>query len=191
MNENERYIKEIRSRLSDYRFNHSLNVADTARALAEKYGADPEKAYTAGILHDILKDMPKDELFEYTLKCFPCMTQLERVTPKLWHAMAGSEFIRRELAVVDSEIISAVRRHTTGCAGMSTLEKVLFIADFISADREYDGVERMREKAKISLETAMEEGLQFTVCELCGKLSPVHPDTLEAYNEIVLKGKVL
>lgn len=68
---------------------------------------------------------------------------------------------------------------------MSLLEKVIFIADFISAERDYDGVEVMREKAKRSLDEAIVEGLSFTIKDLINGEKIVHPDTLDAYNDAV------
>ena len=178
---NEEFINEIRKQLGDYRFIHSLNVAKTAVELARRYGTDEKKAYTAGVLHDVLKDKSPEELLSY-------LTEVERSNHKLYHAIAGAVYVEKELGVTDRDIIDAIRYHTTGRKGMSLLEKVIYIADFISEDRNYNGVERMREKAKISLETAMEEGLQFSIAELAEKLLPIHPDSIDAYNEIVMKG---
>ncbi len=103
--------------------------------------------------------------------------------------MAGAVYVKNELGINDEEIINAIRYHTTGRKNMSLLEKVIYIADFISDDRNYNGVERMREKAAVSLESAMEEGLQFSIAELTEKLLPIHPDSIDAYNEIVMKGQ--
>lgn len=192
MKDDNYYIEAIRSRLSDYRFEHSINVAACAKKLAEHYGfsaRDAAKLYTAGILHDILKDTPKPELKEYMKLYFPEATELELRTRKLWHAMAGSEFIRRELGVDDPDIISAVRWHTTGRAGMTPFDSILFIADFISDDRDYPGVETMREYAFSDFTAAVTEGLRFTIEDLAKRCKPVHPDTVAYYNEILLEGK--
>lgn len=183
------YIDILRERLSESRLNHSLEVAKSAKYLAQKYGGDSEKMYFAGLLHDILKEADKDEMFRYAEKYGMSFSPIERNTKKLWHAMVGAEYIKHELNITDKEIITAVRYHTTARAGMSLHEKILFIADFISADRDYDGVERMREKAKISLESAMLEGLAFTIAELAEKEKPLHPDSVDAYNEIILNYK--
>ena len=183
---NEEFINEIRKQLGDYRFIHSLNVAKTAVELARRYGADEKKAYTAGILHDVLKDKKPEELLDLIDNRYKIpLNDVERSNHKLYHAIAGAEYVKNELGVNDEEIINAIRYHTTGRKNMSLLEKVIYIADFISEDRTYDGVERMREKAKISLETAMEEGLQFSIIELSEKLLPIHPDSIDAYNQIV------
>ena len=186
---NAEFLEEIKKRLNPDRLYHSLNVADEAKKLAKHYGADEQKAFTAGLLHDILKNTPDSELLQYFERNGIMLTETERASRKTWHAMAGADFLRRELHVTDEDILSAVRWHTTGRAGMTLLDKVLFVADFISADRDYPGVERMREKAYVSLEDAMLEGLQFTINELVEKAWPVHEDSIRAYNELVINRK--
>lgn len=186
---NAEFLKEIKKRLNPDRLYHSLNVADEAKKLAKHYGADEQKAFTAGLLHDILKNTPDSELLQYFERNGIMLTETERASRKTWHAMAGADFLRRELHVTDEDILSAVRWHTTGRAGMTLLDKVLFVADFISADRDYPGVERMREKAYVSLEDAMLEGLQFTINELVENAWPVHEDSIRAYNELVINRK--
>lgn len=186
---NAEFLEEIKKRLNPDRLYHSLNVADEAKKLAKHYGADEQKAFTAGLLHDILKNTPDRELLQYFERNGIMLTETERASRKTWHAMAGADFLRRELHVTDEDILSAVRWHTTGRAGMTLLDKVLFVADFISADRDYPGVERMREKAYVSLEDAMLEGLQFTINELVENAWPVHEDSIRAYNELVINRK--
>lgn len=186
---NAEFLEEIKKRLNPDRLYHSLNVADEAKKLAKHYGADEQKAFTAGLLHDILKNTPDSELLQYFERNGIMLTETERASRKTWHAMAGTDFLRRELHVTDEDILSAVRWHTTGRTGMTLLDKVLFIADFISADRDYPGVERMREKAYVSLEDAMLEGLQFTINELVENAWPVHEDSIRAYNELVINRK--
>lgn len=180
----------IRARLTPQRFEHSLCVAKSAKELAEKYGADPKKAYTAGLLHDCCKDMPHTEQLKYLLSNGVVPTDCEINSPKLYHAMCGAVFIKKELGVTDDDIIEAVRCHTTGKKGMSLLEKVLFIADFISADRTYPGVDIMRKKAAVSLDEAIIEGIGFTIKELVEANRPVHTYTVEAFNEAVMSTKV-
>lgn len=186
---NAEFLEEIKKRLNPDRLYHSLNVADEAKKLAKHYGADEQKAFTTGLLHDILKNTPDSELLQYFERNGIMLTETERASRKTWHAMAGADFLRRELHVTDEDILSAVRWHTTGRAGMTLLDKVLFVADFISADRDYPGVERMREKAYVSLEDAMLEGLQFTINELVENAWPVHEDSIRAYNELVINRK--
>ena len=183
---NKEFVEEIKKKLSEYRFYHSLNVADEAKRLALKYGADPEKAYTAGLVHDIMKDTPKNEQLKLFEKYNINLTPVELESPKTWHAMSGEAYLRNELNVTDEEILKAVRYHTTARAGMSLLEKVLYIADYTSAERNYDDVDVMREKADRSLEEAMLYGLQFTINEMVTEGRAVHPDSIHAYNEVAI-----
>jgi len=181
------YIDLIKSKLSPYRYNHSIEVAKSAVYLAEKYGGDSEKMYVAGLLHDVLKEADREETFYYVDKYSIDLTKLEKVTPKLWHAIVGAEYIKNKLGIDDDEIIKAIRYHTTGRADMTLSEKILFIADFISADRDYNGSDEMRQRAEVSLEHAMDMGLSFTISDLVENGRPVHPDTIDAYNDIKLQ----
>lgn len=183
---NAEFIAAIQEKLRPERFAHSLNVAEEARRLAQAYGADPEKAYTAGILHDIMKNSPAREQLSVMERAGVALTADERANPKLWHAMAGEAYVRMELHVRDEEILRAIRYHTTARAGMSVLEKVLYIADFISADRDYDGVEEMRNAARVSLEAAMLEGMRYCIVDLARSGQVIHTDSVKAYNEIIM-----
>ncbi len=179
------YLADLRARLDDYRFTHSVNVAHTCRELAKMYGEDEEKAWYTGLLHDIFKNETKENTLAFFAENNIVLTDCERNAPKLWHAMAGSVYLQKTYGF-DEEFIRAVRYHTTGRANMSLLEKIVFCADFISADRNYPGVDDMRERVKVSLEYCMEEGLRFTIDELVNALLPVHPDTIHAFNDICI-----
>ena len=187
---NEQFKDIIRARLTPQRYEHSLAVAAEAKRLAIKWGADPDKAYTAGLLHDILKNT-KSELLLQILQDFDILLDtVEKQAPKLWHAKCGAAFIERVLGVTDPEIITAVRYHTTARAGMSVMERVLFLADFTSADRDYDDVDVMRRLVDKDPDEAMLYALGYTIRELTEGNAPIHPDTFEAYNEVALKRSV-
>ena len=180
-------FKEIlNARLTEKRYIHSLNVAESAKKLAEHYGGDTEVAYTAGLIHDVCKDTPSGEQLSYMLSKKTDLTDIEINTPKLYHAICGSVFIKCEFGIENKDIINAVRYHTTGRKAMSLLEKIVFIADFISEERDYNGVEIMREKAFRSLDEAIVEGLSFTIKELIENGRVVHPDTVDAYNDAMM-----
>lgn len=186
MNKDAEYIEILRERLTERRFVHSLNVAKSARKLALLYGADPDKAYTTGLVHDCCKDMPAGLQLSYMLENGASLSALEINAPKLYHAICGSIYAEKELGITDADMLSAIRYHTTGKKNMSTLEKTVFIADFISDERDYDGVDIMRRKAESSLDEAIVEGLSFTVKELADAQKAIHPDTVDAYNDAVL-----
>lgn len=181
---NAEFLEEIRKRLRPERLYHSVNVAEEAKRLALHYGADPEKAYTAGLVHDIMKNTDP----EYQLKILKqngiMLSDTEKKNYKILHQMSGAIFLETELHVTDREILNAVRYHTTGRAGMSLLEKVLYIADYISADRTYNGVEHMRALAYEALDKAIFEGQQFTILQNVKNGYAIHEDSIAAYNEL-------
>lgn len=184
------YKELLRSRLTPKRYAHSLAVADEAVRLAEKYGGNREKAYVAGLLHDICKDESKDSLLQTLDKFGIIPSKLELGAPKLWHAKAGAAYVKVELGIDDSEIIDAISYHTTARADMTLLDKILYLADFTSADRDYDGVEDMRKAVDISIEKAMDEALSFSIMDLVEARRAIHPDTVEAYNQLVLSNNL-
>lgn len=177
--------REVRQRLSEKRFYHSQCVAEEAARLAVRYGADPEKARLAGILHDILKDTPPQEQLKILQGFGIMMSDTEMANRKLWHAISGAAFLEFGLGIRDRELLSAVRCHTSGRKDMTLLDKVLFVADYISADRDYPGVEELRAVAQESLEKAIIEGVAFTVQELMSRREPVASASVDAYNDAV------
>lgn len=182
------YKQILKERLTPKRYNHSLCVADEAVRLAKKYGGDIEKAYLAGLLHDITKNASEQEHLNIFNEFGIMLNDIEKNAEKLWHAISGSAFIEHKLGITAKEIITAVRYHTTARAGMSQLEKLLYLADFTSADRDYDDVDIMRQKVDISLEAALDYALSYTINDLVSSGKALHLDTVNAYNENALKG---
>lgn len=187
------YKKIIKSMMSENRYNHCVNVSKEAVKLAKRYGGDEEKAAIAGILHDITKEMPKEEQLQIMLDSGIILDDIQKNAPKLWHGISGSVYIKKHFSIDDEDILNAICYHTTGRAGMSLLEKIIFVADFTSEERTYKGVATMRKKSRKSLEDAMLYGFKFTFSDLSSRELAIHPDELACYNEIVLnnptKGK--
>ena len=179
------YMKEL-DVLSEYRRIHSLNVADEAVRFAEKYGADPEKARLAGLLHDITKETSNDLQLKIIEKGGIILSDVERRSPKLWHAVSGAVTVRDKYGIDDEDIFNAVFYHTTARAGMSKLEKCIFLADFTSVERDYPDIDVIRRYAEVSLEEGMLYGLKFTLARLAGRGDMISPNALAAYNEILL-----
>jgi len=178
----------LQRRLKPKRFAHSLAVAEEAVRLAKRYGADVTKARTAGLLHDIMKNTSPDDQLQVLDNFGVLMSEVERGAEKLYHAMSGAAFAEHVLGITDRDIVNAVRYHTTARAGMSLLEQVLYLADFTSADRDYDDVDVMRRLVDVSAEEAMVYALSYTIKDLVKKKKPIHPDTVAAFNEVTMKG---
>lgn len=182
------YKKILQERLTPKRYHHSLCVADEAVRIAAKYGGDTEKAYIAGLLHDITKNASEEEHLHIFREFDIMLNDVEKKAEKLWHAISGAAYIEHMLGINDTEIITAVRYHTTARKNMTQLEKILYLADFTSADRDYDDVDIMRQKLEISMEDALQYALSYTINDLVSRDKPLHLDTVEAYNENALKG---
>ena len=183
------FIALIKGKLNKDRFIHSMGVADTAVLLAKKFGGDREKAYIAGLLHDVMKNESEEEQLKMMKKDGIILSQAEKNNPKLWHAMSGAAFIRHELGITDPDIVNAVRYHTTGRAGMSLLEKIIYTADFISPERNYPDVEVMRSLSFESLDKGDLYSLQFSLKRLSECKFVIHTDSVDFYNELVIKLK--
>lgn len=185
--EGEKYIEIIKPLMSEKRFIHSLNVAKEALKLADKYYADREKAYTAGVLHDIMKETSPEIQLQIITGNGIIFDNISKSAKKLWHAKAGAAYCEDILKIADKDIINAISFHTTARAGMSILEKIIYLADYIGEDRDYNGVDEMRKAVSVSLEAGMEFSLAFSITDLVKKRKAVHPDTVAAYNELFLK----
>ncbi len=127
--------KQIKKELDKDRYQHTLGVAYTAACLAMRYGADMEKAYLAGLLHDCAKCIPDGERLKLCRKWKIEATEFEKEDPSLLHAKMGAYLAEEEYGITDPEILSAVACHTTGKPDMSPLELILFIADYIEPNR--------------------------------------------------------
>ena len=180
-----KYDELLKTKLDDYRYIHSLGVAKSARHLAELYGADPEKAYFAGLLHDVMKNAAPEEQLQIIEKADIMLSPSERLNRKLWHAIAGEAFLKLELHITDKDIIGAVRWHTTGKANMTQLEKIVYLAGFISEDRKYPDVDKVRELSEQSIESAMLYTQRYCISKLLADGMIIDPASVDCYNELI------
>lgn len=184
--DNEELKRILRERLDDYRYTHSLGVAKAAESLAERYGVDKQKAYRTGLVHDITKNTDKNEQLQIIKKGGIILNPEEKNNPKLWHAVSGSVLVSQ--LGFDEESVGAVRYHTTGKDNMSVLEKIIYVADFISEERHFDGVDFMRELAFEDLDKACLFALDFCIPNLVKTRNVLHGDSVRLYNELIIKG---
>jgi len=184
------YIAEKRlyQPLTPERLHHSRCVAEAAQALALQYGADSAKARLAGLLHDCAKSMPFEEQEALCARYLKPFGPAEYASPQVCHAFAGEAWLALECGVTDPEVLGAVRRHTLGHAGMSLLEECVFVADLVSADRDYPDVAHVRALAAQDLHAASRYILEYIFAKKRTTGKPVHPDSIAWYNE--LKGVI-
>ena len=152
----------VRGRLSDKRYEHTLNVKKTAVKLAKIYGEDEERAALAALLHDSAKEISKDEMREI-LRAYPQYAEggEERPAP-VWHGVCAAILARTQWGVTDEAVLSAIACHTAGKPGMTRLDKILYLADMTSAERDWPGVEKLRKLEKKDLDAAMLAALKQT-----------------------------
>lgn len=180
------YKEYLKKNLSKKRYSHSVNVANAAAALAERYNEDKDKAYVAGLIHDTAKELPADEQLELVLKSELNVSDVEKKSTPLFHAIAGAELIQTLFDIHDQAIIDAVRYHTVACKDMSKLSQIIYLADLISEDRDYKDVKKMRKYCEQSLEKGMLEALKFSISDSVKKENTIPVSTLEAYNDFAL-----
>ena len=180
-----RYKEYLKANLSKKRYNHSLNVADSAVELAKIYGEDTDKALVAGLLHDVAKELPSEKQREYVLKSQLNVDEVETKSHALFHAIAGAEIARLVFGIEDMDILLAIRYHTVASGDMSRLAAIVYLADLISADRDYKDVKHMRKVAVAGLEKAMLEALSFSITDSVSKGNSIPLSTLSAYNRFL------
>ena len=175
------------SLLKPSRVAHVLGCRDTAVAMAKHWGADEVDAARAGLLHDITKalDGPRQLTLagEYGIILSAC----QRQNPKTLPALTGSLVAERLFGENDA-VVQAIRHHTTGKADMNLLEKIIYVADYMEPNRDFPGVEKLRELAFSDLDEALKLGLTMTLNLLNQQGSEVSPDSREALAWLNEKG---
>lgn len=179
----------IKGALSKKRFIHSRNVAKLSKELAELYGEDAEKAYFAGLVHDIAKELPRGEQHALASRSKLSVTQTELSSPPLLHAIAGAQLLYERFGVDDRDVLEAVRYHTVGAGGMSRLAQIVYLADLTSDDRDYKDVKKYRKFVHTSLDKGMLEALRYALTDAAAKGNTIPLCTVEAYNEFAVKDK--
>ena len=158
---------------------HAQGVSDTAVLLAKKYGADETDAARAGILHDITKALSPAQQQKLVDHWKLPVSPFEYAQTKLLHAKTGAAAARRIFGENDA-VVSAIDYHTTGRANMTPLEKIIYIADYMEPNRDFPGVDRLREAVWRDLDEGVLLGIDMTLEQLAQKNQPACADSLAA-----------
>ncbi len=193
----ERLRSWLQARLSEERYQHSLGAQQKAVEIAQNFkfkASELEKARIAGLLHDCAKLMSPSELLAACADMGIPVTPEERLSPQTLHPFVGAELVRREFGLDDPDILNAIRYHTTGRAGMSAVEKAVYIADKIEENtrnplytQKIQAVIHYADPA--TLDKAVLYIMDSTITFLIEKGQVIHPRTLEARNALVLSTK--
>lgn len=180
-------LLQLRTALSPARYEHTLNVASLAEALARRHGADPEKARLAGLLHDIGRRYNREELARFARRRklqVPELRTLLRLDPMLIHAFASAEIARLEFGVADKDILNAIRRHTLGDAHLNLLDKILYVADASSIDRSHSSAAATRSLAFTDLDAALARCVAEKLSHAIAREAWLHPLTINLWNHL-------
>lgn len=177
----EQMKEKLGTLLTDHRYTHSLGVVETAVKMAKLFGADIEKTEIAALLHDCAKQIPHNTQLEM---CREYNIPLDEVKEKelgLLHAELGAYMAEQEFGVKDPEILDAIRYHTLGRENMSTMEKILYLADIVEPNRkEFEGLSELRELCFKDLDRALLYGFGLTISHTNRRGHILHNQTIDA-----------
>ncbi|WP_077368048.1 bis(5'-nucleosyl)-tetraphosphatase (symmetrical) YqeK [Anaerosalibacter sp. Marseille-P3206] len=180
-------LKKLNEDISEKRYIHSIGVMETCVKLAKTYGVDEGKAELAGLLHDCAKYKEKRNLLKMTIDFGIILDNVMKYNTKLIHGPLGAEVARRTYLVNDEEILNAIKIHTTGKENMNLLEKIVFIADYIEPNREFEGVKEIRQLAFKDLNESIIKAMDNTIKYVIDGGSLLHLDTVKARNYLKLE----
>ena len=176
------FRKQLKNRLSPMRYEHSLSVSFTCMSLAMRYGYDMNKAELAGLMHDCGKRFSDEVILKKCLKHGILDTESENQVLTVLHAKSGAWLAENKYQIRDEEILSAIACHTTGKPDMTTLDKILYIADYIEPRRyKAENLPEMRAMAYVDLDQTMYAILDSTLEYLTKKGGSIDPMTREAH----------
>lgn len=183
---NKYFIKieeELKGRLKKSRYRHTIGVANTCACLAMKYGYDMDKAYLAGLLHDVAKGLDSDEMLKYAKKFKLELSDFEREHPFILHGPIGAQIAKKDFGINDKEILLAISSHTTGRADMCLLEKIVFLADFFEPGRgEASNLPEVRSLAFEDIDACLIKVLSDTLDYLNASGLALDPQTQITYD---------
>ena len=180
-------VSELTKRLSSKRLQHSIGVSEIAEELAIPFHCDTEKAKIAGLLHDLAREVPANELLPRTRAFGIVVSDIEQAEPILLHSILGSRLAQIEFGINDEEVLQASILHTTGGQSMTVLDKIIYLADLIEPNRSFKGINEIREVAQKDLDQALLAALDQSIDYLIKRCGLIHPATIAARNEILLK----
>ncbi|MGE5554458.1 MAG: bis(5'-nucleosyl)-tetraphosphatase (symmetrical) YqeK [Betaproteobacteria bacterium] len=171
----------VAARMTPARFAHARRVAEVARELAERHGHDGEKAFLAGILHDLARDVDPSHLLQMAITFGIVKHEEEVLVPVLLHGPVAACLASAEFGISDPEILEAIAVHTTGSPGMGGVAQTVYVADAVEPGRTYPEAEEGRRLAARDLRQAVAFVARATLRYLAENGKPVDPRTKETY----------
>ncbi len=183
INEVKEYVEKT---LPNKRMKHTEGVRETALKLAKKYGCDENKVEIAALLHDVGKYLHRDMLLDIIKFEDENKRRILQVEPQVYHGFASSYLAERDLGITDTEILDAIKYHTTGRERMSLLEKIIYIADYIEPNRCFEGVDEIRGIAFKDLDESVLKAMNNTIKYIVDNNGIIDYDTILARNYFLM-----
>jgi predicted HD superfamily hydrolase involved in NAD metabolism len=164
------------------RITHILGVEKTAIALAQRYGADPERAARAGLFHDLAKYFGATRLLQEAQRLGIAIDPIQEAAPHLLHAEVSAMLAKELFEEHDPSVLAAIANHTLGNAHLDLISQILYVADWIEPSRQGEDVEKVRRSEAHGLLEAVLAGADQTILELVTARRAIHPRTLLTRN---------
>lgn len=180
--------KDLEESLSEKRFIHSLGVMEMCEILAKLYGVDIETAKTAGLLHDVAKEMSKEDMLNYVKENNMEIDEVEKINTQILHGKIGADIAKKKYGV-NNEIEKAIEYHTTTSPEMSILAKIVYVSDKIELNRksqDYD-INYERELAKKDLDETIIYIIESNIKSLMEKGKMIHPNSIQTRNKLLME----
>lgn len=177
----EQINKDIKERLTEHRYMHSIGVMKKAEELAKFYGMDSKKARLIGLVHDIAKQMKPLEIEEYISKYNVKLDEIEKLNTELIHAKIGADISKRKYDF-DEQMVNAVKYHTTGHPNMDMMAKIIFMSDKIEENRDYEGIEERRQLTLLNIDKAIIATIDYTTKDSINRGKMIHTDSINTRN---------
>ena len=181
----DRIIEVLKERIGEKRLNHTLSVVEEALGLARRHKAPEDKVKIAALLHDFAKNMTLEEALKLAEEYGLELDDVTRTSNELIHGPLGARMVKEYFNIGDQEILNAITYHTTGRENMTTVEKIVFLADFIEPGREFEGIQVIRERAQEDLDEAILMALNSTMAYLLKENAIIHVNTVHARNYLL------
>ena len=176
----------IKSILSEKRYNHSICVMERCIEYAQIYGIDENKACLMGLLHDMAKEMSKEEKIEYCNNNDLPIDDIERRHVTLLHAKIAAHMAKTKYGL-SNDVCDAIEYHTTGRVNMTIWDKILYAADATGKDRHYDNTEFLYNLAKENIDKCVIEILKVSTIDRFEEEKLVHLESVKAFNDLLIK----
>lgn len=183
--------EELKSILSQKRYEHSIGAMEKAIELAEIFGEDREKAAYTALVHDIAKEMTTEEYYKYARENNIEIEEIDKIETIALHGKIGADIVKKKYNFTD-EMCNAIYYHTTGRANMTLLDKIIYIADKIEENRKYPEADELRkafEKSKSLDEFILYDIDYYTIPKMIEKKRIIHQNSIYARNDIISKLK--